>query len=308
MTSPFTVILPKVIDDSNLVSSTVSESGSEADHGIWNSGTNYSLNDIVIVTTGVHKKYKSLTGSSNINHYPPTSPTQWVEIGPTNRYAMFDQSGGTISQGSSSVIEFVFTADRINSMGFLDVTASSIRIRATDGTTTFYDRTYVLPDKAILSNWYDYFYSEIFRTTELIVKDIPAITGSIFTITITNDTANASIGTFVYGNYSELGGTQYGANIGIIDYSKKSVDEFGQATLVKRTFSKKMDIRIAVKNESLDAVVYKMNSLRSTVCLWAGTTGTYESLTILGFYRDYSIDISYPTYSILSLQVEGLTQ
>jgi len=280
------VIVPKDITDSNLVSSTITETGSEAAQGIWNSATSYNLNDVVIMTTGVHRKYKSLTGSSNLNHNPTTSPTYWVDIGPTNKFAMFDQTGGTISQGSSSVIEFVFTADRINSMGFLDVTASSIRITATDGITTFYDRTYVLPDKAILSTWYDYFYSEIFRTTELIVKDIPAITGSVFTITITNDTANASIGTFVYGNYSELGGTQYGASIGIVDYSKKSVDEFGVATIVKRTFSKKMDVRIDVKNESLDAVVYKMNSLRSTICLWAGTTGTYESLTILGFYRD----------------------
>lgn len=308
MTSPFMVIVPKDITDSNLVSSTITETGSEAAQGIWNSATSYNLNDVVIMTTGVHRKYKSLTGSSNLNHNPTTSPTYWVDIGPTNKFAMFDQTGGTVTTSPSGTLEFVFTADRINSMGFLDVSASSIRIRANDGVTTYYDETYNLPDRAIIQNWYDYFYTDSFRTTELIIKDIPAITGSTYTVTITNSAANVSIGTFIYGNFTEIGNTQYGANVGIVDYSKKSVDEFGIATLVKRTFSKKVDLRIYVENTSVDAVCSKLNSLRATNCLWAGSTGVYESLTVFGFYKDYAIDISYPTYSILSIQVEGLTQ
>lgn len=307
MTTPFTVIIPKDISDSNLVSSTITETGSEAAQGIWSSATTYNLNDVVIVTTGVHRKYKSLVGS-NLNHNPVTSPTFWVDIGPTNKFAMFDQTGGTVTTSSTGTLEFVFTADRINSMGFLDVNASSIRIRANDGVTTYYDQTFNLPDRAIIQNWYDYFYTESFRTTELIIKDIPAITGSTYTVTITNSAANVSIGTFIYGNFTEIGNTQYGANVGIVDYSKKSVDEFGIATLVKRTFSKKVDLRIYVENTSVDAVCSKLNSLRATNCLWAGSTGVYESLTVFGFYKDYAIDISYPTYSILSIQVEGLTQ
>ena len=308
MTTPFTVIVPKSISESNLVSSTITEDGSEADHGIWNSATNYNLNDIVIVTAGVHRKYKSLSGSSNHNHYPPTSPTMWVDIGPTNKYAMFDQTGGTVTSSSTGSLEFVFTSDRINSMGFLDVNASSIRIRANDGTTTYYDQTYNLPDRAIIQNWYDYFYTDSFRTTELIIKDIPPISGSTYTITITNTASNVSIGTFIHGNFSEIGNVQYGANVGIVDYSKKNVDEFGVASLVKRTFSKKVDLRVYVESSAVDAVCAKLNTLRATNCLWAGSTGVYESLTVFGFYKDYSIDISYPTYSVLSMQIEGLTQ
>lgn len=302
MSSPFLVIVPKTMQDSNFVSSTLTE----ADHPVWSSGTTYAVNDYVIITTGAHKIYKSLQGS-NLNHNPTTSPTYWVEVSPTNRWAMFDQSGGTVSTAVSGSIEFVFTADRINSMGFLDVNASTIRIRANDGVTTYYDQTYNLPDRAIVQNWYDYFYTESFRTTELIVRDIPPITGSTYTITVTNSSGDASLGTFVYGNFSEIGGTQYGATVGITDYSKKEVDEFGTSTLVKRAFSKKVDLRIYVNNDSVDAVCSKLNNIRATNCLWAGSTGVYESLTVFGFYKDYSIDISYPTYSVLSVQIEGLT-
>ena len=308
MATPFTVIVPKDITDSNLVSSTITETGSEAAQGIYNSGSSYALNDVVIVTTGVHRKYKSLTGTANLNKYPPTNPTYWVDLGPTNKLAMFDQTGGTVTSSTTGGLEFVFTADRVNSMGFLDVNASSIRIRANDGVTTYYDQTYNLPDRAIVQNWYDYFYTESFRTTELIVKDIPPLSGSTYTVTITNTASNTSIGNFIYGSFSEIGNTQYGANVGIVDYSKKIVDEFGIATLVKRTFSKKVDMRIYVENAAIDAVCSKLNSLRATNCLWAGSTGVYESLTVFGFYKDYSIDISYPTYSVLSIQIEGLTQ
>ena len=68
-----------------------------------------------------------------------------------------------------------------------------------------------------------------------------------------------------------------------------------------------MDANIAVKAGVVDSVVSKLNTIRATPCLWVGSSGNYETLTVYGFYKDYSVDISYPTYSIISIQIEGLT-
>lgn len=301
MTTPFMVIVPKDITDANFVSSTIPET----DYAVWSAGTAYTLGQRVIMTTGIHKVYEALASSTGVN--PSTDTTgKWVLVGPTNRWSMFDTSGGTVSAIAGNTIEFVFTADRLSSMGFLDVAASTIRIRATASATTYYDTTFTLPDRAVILNWYDYFNAEAFRTSELIVTDIPPIAGSTYTVTITNTGGNCSIGSFISGNFTEIGNTQYGASAGIIDYSVKNVDAFGTSTITKRAFSKRIDVKVHVGNAVIDAVRAKLNSLRATVCLWAGSSGNYELLTVYGFYKDYSIDIAYPTYSVLSLQIEGL--
>ena len=302
MAKPFTVIIPKTIDDSNFVSSTLLEN----DHLPWSGSTTYAAGDRVIMTTGVHKIFESIVGS-NLNHNPTTSPTFWVEVGPTNRWAAFDTSGGTYSYSSGSNIVFSFTMDRVTSIALIELTARSVRIQATaPGYPNYYDQTYNLGDRAVISNWYDYFTADSFLSTELIITDIPAIPSTTFTITIENNGNPLQVGNFIAGTYIELGKTQYGAKIGIIDYSKKSVSEYGKVTITQRGFSKKMDVNLTVENSVVDAVAARLNYLRSTPCLWVGANGVFESLTVYGFYKDYSVEIPYPTHSLCSLQIEGI--
>ena len=47
-------------------------------------------------------------------------------------------------------------------------------------------------------------------------------------------------------------------------------------------------------------------ALRATPVLWIGSE-SFESLTVYGFYKEFSIDLAYPTVSYCSLTIEGLT-
>ena len=310
MAKPFTVIIPKTIDDSNFVSSSLSE----AEYPNWDQSPNpqlsYNVGDRCIVTTGYHKIYEAIqpvTSTPNTTTPPHTLTTHWAEVGPTNRWAAFDTSGGTFSYSSGANIVFSFTMDRATSIALVELTARSVRIQATaPGYPNYYDQTYNLGDRAVINNWYDYFTADSFLATELIITDIPAIPATTFTITIENNSNPLQVGNFIAGTNIEMGNTKYGAKIGIIDYSKKEVNEFGKATIVKRTFSKKMDVTLDVDNGIIDSVAARLNYLRSTPCLWVGANGAFESLTVYGFYRDYSVEIAYPTHSICSLQIEGL--
>lgn len=314
MAKPFTVIIPKTIDDSNFITSSLPESvpGTPApgEPPVWSSGTTYSIGSRVVVTTGYHRIYEAVQAidSSPAKDTPPYQlTTHWVEVGPTNRWAAFDTSGGTFSYSSGANIVFSFTMDRATSIALVELTARSVRIQATaPGYPNYYDQTYNLGDRAVINNWYDYFTADSFLATELIITDIPAIPSTTFTITIENNANPLQVGNFIAGTAIELGNTKYGAKIGIIDYSKKEVNEFGKATIVKRTFSKKMDVTLDVDNGIVDSVAARLNYLRATPCLWVGANGAFESLTVYGFYRDYSVEIAYPTHSICSLQIEGL--
>lgn len=315
MTKPFTVIIPKTINDSNFVSSSLPEGASSVfpdyQYFVLNKPGGYpTVGTRVSTGSGYHKVYENIlpvTSDPDRALYPYQLPTHWVEVGPTNRWAMFDESGGTYSYSSGANIVVSFTMDRATSIALIELTARSVRIQATaPGYPNYYDQTYNLGDRAIIANWYDYFTADSFLATELIVTDIPAIPNTTFTITIENNGNPLQVGNFIVGQALELGKTQYGAKIGIVDYSKKEVNEFGKATLVKRTFSKKMDVSLTVENQIVDAVAQRLSYLRATPCLWVGANGVFESLTVYGFYRDFSIEIPRPTNSLCSLQIEGL--
>lgn len=304
MATPFTVIVPKKITDANFVSSTIPET----DHAVWSSVTAYTIGQRVIMTTGLHKIYEALTNNTNKQPNLNTSglTPDWVEVGPTNRWAAFDESGGTLSTATTSM-QFVFTADYITSMAFAETLAETVQIVGSVGGTPFYNQTFSLPDRAIINDWYDYFTADIFRATQLVVENIPSVAAATFTITLTSGTGSAvQLGNFVCGKSTALGATQYGASFGIIDYSKKEVNDFGKATLIPGPYSKRMDVRLYVSSQSVDAVAVKLNSIRATPCFWVGSGNNYEALGVYGYYRDYSMDIAYPTYSVCSLQIEGL--
>ena len=110
------------------------------------------------------------------------------------------------------------------------------------------------------------------------------------------------------GTFYELGDTQYGASSGITDYSVKDTDAFGVTTFVQRAYSDRNSLSLMFDNAQLNKVKGVLKSVRATPCAWIGTdVDGYEVLDTLGFYRDFSIVISYPTQSLCSLEIEGLT-
>jgi hypothetical protein len=312
MTQPFTIIKPIEIDDSNFISSSLSEN----DYAEWAVGTTYALGDRVIVIddgssppVGVHKIYESLE-AVNVGNFPPDSSSDWVEVGPTNRWAVFDESGGTKSTGTSPLSWTIFTG-RVDSVAVLEIenanTVQIIGYSPSEGSPGIvYDETYTLEDATIVGNWFEYFFSPIRKQTEVLVTDIPQYQDLELTVIVEGE-SDVSVGTLLFGISSQIGLTSMGARSGIIDYSRKEVDQFGRAILVKRKFSKRMDVTLLVDNGIVDSVQYLLSDLRATPVLWVAAKGTYELLTIYGFYRDFSIDISYPNQSLCTLEIEGLT-
>lgn len=312
MSSVFTIIRPIAVDDTNLLSSSLAEN----DYAQWNSSTTYSIGDRVIVIDNgaspieyVHKIYESLE-NTNTNFYPPNQPTKWIEVGPTNKWAVFDESGGTKSVGTTSM-SWTIATGRIDSVAFLEMeNVTSVQVQGyspSEGSPGIvFDETYNLPDGAVVTNWFEYFFSTISLQSELIVSDIPLYQDLELTITV-NGADQISVGNIILGLSTEIGITSLGARSGIVDYSRKEVDTFGRATLVKRRFSKRMNIDILLDNSSVDSIQYLLSDLRATPTLWVAAKGTYEALTIFGFYRDFSIDIAYPNQSLCSLEIEGLT-
>jgi hypothetical protein len=293
-----------IITGSGLVYTNLTESNPE-----WSSATTYALGAKVVY--GIYGTYQSLQ-AGNLNHTPPiTSPfndAYWVRTGPTNKMAMFDDQISSVSSGTTDII-FAVVASSIDSVALLNITASKTNIAVTDKDTKalVYHNSQQLSGGESL-DWYGYFfYDSDTQKTSSIYLDIPPAANSLITIKVSG-TGTVSVGTYVNGQIKAIGNTQYGVSAGIIDYSRKDTDEFGNTTFTKRNFSKRMNASVSLTNSNLNRVQRILYGLRATPVLWIASTDAQfeEPLIIYGFYRDFSTEISYPTHSICNIQVEGL--
>lgn len=303
-------IRPTAINDARLTSSTVPET----DYAVWSSVTTYALAARCISTT-THRSYESVQ-ASNLNHDPTTDTTGtwWLDVGPTNRWAMFDAQVGTETTASDS-LTVVLTPGRFNSIALLQVDAATVEISLEVSGQIVYSASMDLTSGNTVGDWYQYFYEPVYQQDALVVTDLvdaalldlPAYGEGILTVTLTRTGGSVACGVLVVGLYADLGETQYSPTIGIIDYSRKEIDAFGNPTIVQRSYSKKMNATVTVPHASVDNVARLLAQYRSTAVVWVGAGSIYTSMIIYGFYKDWDLQIGNPSVSDLSLQIEGLT-
>jgi hypothetical protein len=290
-----------VIVGSGLIYTTVTDP-----NALWSSGTTYALANKVRY---LGKIWESLQGT-NLNHPPDTSPTWWLDLGADNLHAALDTQVSTATSATTSMT-IVLKPGIFDSVALIDMDSLLVEIGVfslVNGST--YSRVVGLSGAEVY-DWYQYFfYDPLDIRTQVIFQDIPQYSDSVVTLKFTGSTgALVSVAQIIAGVISDIGTTQEGATAGIVDYSKKETDEFGNTTFVKRNFSKRLSCNTHMTNTDLNRVQKFMYGIRATPSVWIGTDNPdlEEALVVYGFYKDFSTQISYPTHSVMSLEVEGLT-
>lgn len=281
-----------------LVSSTATEA-----YAAYNPATTYAKDARVDYGTFI---YQSLV-NNNTGNQPDTSPTFWVLVGPDNTHAMFDDQVST-STVTATPLTVVVTPGYMNSLALLNLVGNQVVITVTDGGASppVYSRTISL-DGTFIYDWYMYFFEPYVQIGEVVLTDIPPYVNAEITMTLSAGSGNVSIGQFVFGTLYTLGETEYGATAGIIDYSRKETDEFGVTTFVRRDFSKRMTARAMLDAVQMNKAQRLLADVRATPAVWIGAEGDeYLPLVVYGFYRDFQIEVAYPTKSYCSIEIEGL--
>ena len=273
----------------------------------YSSATTYALGAKVTYNTKIYESIQA----SNTNHQPDVSDNWWLLLGSDNKHAMFDSQVSTSTTASNALTVVFAPGTPTDTVALINVEADIIKITVRDGISgpIVYESTAGLSG-ANVQDWYQYFfYDPLLKRTQVIFYNIPLYASAHITLEFTKTSATVSVAQAVYGNISSLGGTQYGATAGIIDYSRKETDEFGTTTFVERAFSKRLNAQIYIENSQLNRVQSYLYSIRAKPVVWvASDDPTYEeALVIYGFYRDFSTEIAYPTHVMCSLEIEGLT-
>lgn len=292
-------IKPVTLTDAMLVSS----SAPETDHAAWNAATAYNIGDRVI-RTATHRIYERVVAGTTATA-PELDAVNWLDVAPTNRWAMFDRVVGTETALASGPLAVEIDPGIVNALALLDLLANTVRVEITDGVTSYYDRMFVMEDYRATFGWYGYFFEPLSPQTDLIVEDLPPL-GLPITITIAVSTGGVACGTLAVGSMVALGDTLRNVGVGIIDYSRKTTDDFGVTAVVERPYAKRVDVPMLIRNGNLDYVVRNLAEVRATACVWV-TSARFSALILFGFYKDWTIDIAYPDHAEGRLTIEALT-
>lgn len=297
------IIRPMAITDAALVSSNIPEN----DYPPYNPATSYPLaTRVIVVGIGVHLVYESLQ-ASNVGHAPAASPEYWVKVGATNRWRMFDASITTQAENEDSISVSIKAAGIANGIALLNIDCSIIRVVATDVEFgVVYDKTINPAMTSGISDIYSYFREPVTRVTELALTDLPSYSNMLIEVTLSSPGNVARCGGVVLGQVRVIGGLQWGARASIADYSTKTRDRWGNFDVVEGAFSNKATWSVWIESTEVDLVKRLLTQYRATPIVYIGADA-YASTILYGYYKDFSIDIAYPTISICSLELEGLT-
>lgn len=298
------IIKPTTITPAMLASSTVPEPDAANGEVAWNAATNYAVGAEVIRTTTHCKYMRKVSGTSAT--LPENDTTNWQNIGPTNRWAMFDRKVGTATKAATTVTA-VMTPGPVSGLGALELVGREAKVTLTVADTIVYERELSL-DGRIVTTVYDWFFGEYEQLTDFVLTDLPQhfATGQL-TVEVSG-TAGASIGVLQVGQVLEVGHTLFGGSVGINDNSRKEKDAFGNMDVTERSYSKRMNLQVVTKKSDFNKLYRKLAELRATPCIYIGADEPgNEPMINYGFYKDFGIAVSYPQLNLLNIEIEGLS-
>ena len=270
--------------DLSLLSSNVSTASEPS----WASGTTYSTGDRVVYDAVTpHVIYEALR--STTGDIPPDSPADWVRVGSTNRWAMFDGISQSVTERGTSIDVTVGVPDFADRVALFNLQADSVQVVVRSGTTVISDETFTNPGATLVAST-----SGLFTNLE---------------IDVTISATTAQCGHLVAGKSRFLGFAQWGYSPGIIDFSRKETTTFGETTLIRRTFAQTLDTSAFIDPALIDSVDRELVKRRASPAAWdANNPGTdNDELRVFGWLDDYSITYDSVNSATAEIIIQELT-
>jgi hypothetical protein len=321
------IIAPSYITDSNLTFCDIPATDSGTSE--WDSTTSYVTGQRVVVnylidgvTPGVHKIYEcTWHGTGNVNMYPPdhlsieSSYIWWTRVSATNRWRLFDlivapdratvtanvlptvwasgevwEPGTEWAQESYAGMRVDTTPGLIDSIAVMNANCTNLSLIMTNAGVEVYR------EEKISSTVTDY---------NGVFTGLPAYPNATASVSARNSAGDLKIGEIVFGNSRTIGTAKYGVDVGLIDYSQKDVDAYGNFSILERSYSKRISCQFTMAAASHSGILRLLEKYRSVPLVWI-ISDLYSTTITYGFYRDLQVSIPYPTMAEGSVNIEGL--
>lgn len=272
-----------------------------------------------IVTTGsqsgthtatghVHRLYENQT-ASNVGKPPAVNQNDWLDVGPTNRWAMFDLLRNTQTIADSPLTVVITPGQRIDAIGAVGLVADSVTVTVTVGGSPVYTYTRDLAERGT-TTWYEYFTGRFRQVGEIARFDLPPITNAVITVTLTRATGQVRCGALVLGQQAYIGRALYNAQAGSQNFTEVNRNDFGDASVIRRRSIPTTRQSVRCSTGQLRQIAQLKDDLNAVPAFWAAVededNGYFATFLILGFYTDWSLQADQPEEALQDLSLEEI--
>ena len=281
---------------------------------VWGSN-NYAIGDRVY-KAATHRVYEAAQVMTSGAPKDPALPanqfnaageiTFWIEVGPTNLYAMFDGLVSTKTRRATN-ITITLKPGYFNGFALFGLEAEHIVVTVKDapGGTVIYSIDEALEGSAP-ADYYEYFFDRFKPLRQFIATGIDPYNNAEITLTLTSSSSEVAVGMFALGDLRPVGVPLSGVSVEPIDYSSVITNEFGETEVRKRNNATGMAISAKMDIEDANTVLDTIKEVLGTPVVVIGSQVTmYEALTVFGLV---SARQTYDDYGepVVNITVKGL--
>jgi hypothetical protein len=309
MTENLSALVPIAISAAMLTSSTVTE----AEYPAWSAGTTYTSGQFCL-STATHRVYQS-QADGNLNKDPTdpanqvsvgTVPVYWIDYGPTNKFALFDDQVNT-QTAVASPLTVVLTPGGFDAfwLGALDAESLTVTVKDAPGGNVIFSATSTLEASAP-GDYDEYFFSPFRPQTDFLASGIDHYSNAELTVTLARSSGQVKCGMLAVGSLAVLGPSQRGVKVKPKTYSYIDMDKYGITRIRRRKAAVDMDASARIDLSDASYVGGVLRSLQDEPAVWIGASSApYTDLRVFGLG---SGDINYdqPQSCLLTINVKGM--
>jgi hypothetical protein len=231
VTRPADVLGP----NAGLIFSTLAENDAD-DAPLYDAAHTYAAGDRVR-RAETHRVYESNV-AGNLGNTPELNATgdaaKWLDLRPTNKWAMFD--GDTSTQSAApSALTVVLRPGAINALYGAGIDADQVQVCVQDAPGGNIILNYTEALEASQPGDYDeYFWGRFKPKTDFLVTGIDQYHQCVVTVTLTKTAGTVKCGVLLAGDQIPLAASQRGAKAKPRSYSYIKTDDFGNTTIKRR--------------------------------------------------------------------------
>lgn len=301
------ILPPLEISGAMLISSTVPEPDASVGEVLWNAATSYTLATRVVRST-THRIYQNAIAGVDAT-FPENAPARWQDVGPTNRYAAFDQNRSTPCIGASPLTVVVQPNIRFDSAGIFRLVADSATITVTSGGVNTFSETIALLTRNTTS-WYTWLTGRFIQRQSVVRLALLPNTDNIITINLTKSSGMCRLGECVLGFAEYVGDAQFQARDDAINFSKVTRGLNGELSIEARRNVPTNKLRLITPKNIINNVRELRDLLNAKPAVFIGTeddtSAYFEAVLKLGLARVWGHGIDYPTHFQIDMEIEEL--
>ncbi|PHS48752.1 MAG: hypothetical protein COB05_04380 [Marinobacter sp.] len=234
-----------------------------------------------------------------------TDPPTWLDLGVVNRFRGFDGKVATQMVGGQTMAVTISPARVISGVGVFNVEARRLRVEILDdaglvvwdsGDRSLIDAAFAGEDES----------DPIAQIPDYVITGFPFSGGQSLRIILSGDgSGSTKVGQIIAGTVREIGDSLFGARVGILDFSRKERDVFGDFDITERRFSNRAELPVSIRTSNIAYVQRVLADVRATPVAYVAAESQRETI-IYGFFRSFDIVLDGPVWSECVIEVEGL--